>query len=181
SSQRVYVSHYQRIGVLGSIPIVVLAFLLLLFWLLSALPSLAQNGEASAIRYASPTGSGTTCSAVNPCALQTAVDLSVAGDEVRVREGLYTADGLTPALLIGESITIIGGYDINWSEPPDPLLNETILDGQGTGRAVEIAGTIAPTLDGFVIRNGVADQGAGVYNPAGTPTMLNNRIYDNAA
>src|SRR5690606_28744859 len=36
-------------------------------------------------------------------------------------------------------------------------------------------------LDGFVIRNGVADQGAGVYNPAGTPTIRDSRIHDNAA
>ncbi|MDQ1696035.1 MAG: hypothetical protein QOJ03_1388 [Frankiaceae bacterium] len=46
---------------------------------------------AATARYASPSGSGTACTAANPCALQTAISGAAAGDDVNVlaRRGDY--------------------------------------------------------------------------------------------
>ena len=66
-----------------------------------------------------------------------------AGDEVRVAQGTYT-----PTLTLNKTINVSGGYDdANWSASPDPLLNETILDGENVRRVVHIQGNASPTIE----------------------------------
>jgi hypothetical protein len=50
---------------------------------------LAPSAASAAQRYASPTGSGAVCDAVNPCGLTNAVSGATTGDEVIVAPGDY--------------------------------------------------------------------------------------------
>jgi hypothetical protein len=78
---------------------------------------LAPTAASAAIRYASPSGSGTTCSADAPCALQTAVEAASGGDEVVVLGGTYAE---TDALDVSAPIHVHGVK----GEPP-PLISST--------------------------------------------------------
>jgi len=77
---------------------------------LSALPVLgllaAGEAHAAAVRWASPTGSGTACTEAAPCGLETAVEdpAVVDGDEVVVTAGSYSVDQLS----IGDAIELHG-------------------------------------------------------------------------
>jgi hypothetical protein len=52
------------------------------------------SAAAAAPRYASPGGSGSACSQASPCAIQTAVNNAVMGDEVVVAPGNYSPPGM---------------------------------------------------------------------------------------
>ncbi|MCA9921229.1 MAG: right-handed parallel beta-helix repeat-containing protein, partial [Anaerolineales bacterium] len=164
-----------RFGFVGLPPLVALIGLLSLFGLVD----IRSSAALGVIRYVTANGVGTVCSQGVPCALQTAVSQSQSDDEVHVAAGTYITTG-TPLLLLNKTITVTGGYDSsNWSAAPDPQLNQTILDGQTTAQVVRIEGAVNPALEGFEIRNGVAIQGAGIYNQMGAPLIRNNKIYDN--
>jgi hypothetical protein len=49
----------------------------------------AAAPAAAATRYATPAGSGTTCSLVAPCGFETAVESAASGDEIVVASGTY--------------------------------------------------------------------------------------------
>ncbi len=124
--------------------------------------------------------------------VQRAVDVARPGDEIRVAAGVYTGvsarAGITQMVYIDKSVTIRGGYATSNWESPDPKGNLTILDAQGQGRVLYIAGNIHPTVDGFRITGGDAtglsgdpwrhDAGGGVYiyNAA---AILSNCVIDN--
>jgi hypothetical protein len=62
-----------------------------------ALALLCAGGAQAAQRYASPSGSGTTCSQAAPCELKEAVKKAKANDEVIVESGSYTVtEALAP-------------------------------------------------------------------------------------
>lgn len=67
--------------------------------LLVAAAMLAPPASAQAdVRYASPAGAG-DCSQPNPCSLETAVSVALAGDEIVVASGLYALTAkLTPSV-----------------------------------------------------------------------------------
>jgi hypothetical protein len=72
---------------------------------LLASAALAAPAMAATTYYASPTGSGSTCSESAPCAMTTAVKKAQAGDSVLLGPGTYT---LTSSLLIEEAINFGG-------------------------------------------------------------------------
>lgn len=138
---------------------------------------------AAPVRYVAPGGS---CGAAQPCygTVQAAVDAAVAGDEVRVAEGVYTGvetrDGEVQIVYLSKNITLRGGYDLNsWSY--DPAQNLTTLDAQGLGRVLYITGDIAPTVDGLRITGGQAAEGGGVSISSAIAVLTNNEIYSNTA
>ncbi|MCI0577600.1 MAG: right-handed parallel beta-helix repeat-containing protein [Chloroflexi bacterium] len=138
--------------------------------------------------YVTADATGVACTPAEPCPLQVAANQALDGDEIRVAGGLYdellSIDGFTQTLRLETSITIRGGYtSTNWLAEPDPVANETILDGLGQARVVYIVGPIQPTITGFAIRNGEATEGAGVYHPDanGGAVIEANQIYDNVA
>ncbi|MFZ0545746.1 MAG: right-handed parallel beta-helix repeat-containing protein, partial [Candidatus Promineifilaceae bacterium] len=161
--------------------------------------SLAENGVQSEmaaapeqvtgrILYVTTDGAGTLCSIEQPCDLQTAADESEDGDEIRVAAGVYNdfavTGSTTQTLRLVTSVLIEGGYtSTNWTADPDPVANETILDGNDQVRVVLILGPISPTIRGFSIRSGQAVQGAGIYQPDanGNAVIKNNRIFNNTA
>lgn len=173
------ISLSKRLGYIGLIPVASFTLLIGLLWLLRAMPSLAQTAP-TAIRYASANGSMTSgCTQVAPCTLQRAANLSVNGDEVRVQAGTYFTTTSNPVLQISQNVWVHGGYDQNWNGP-DPDVNQTILDGQSGRRVIFVVAGASPTIEGFYITNGLANQGGGVYD-GGTATIQNNVIYNNSA
>jgi hypothetical protein len=59
------------------------------FITLAATWSISATGEAASY-YASPSGSGTTCSSSSPCSLPTAIGKAVSGDTVIAKNGTYS-------------------------------------------------------------------------------------------
>ncbi|MBX3056187.1 MAG: hypothetical protein KF770_06905 [Anaerolineae bacterium] len=172
----------RRFGALTFVPLLAVLALLLLFWHISPIASLAQTpATPTAIRYAAPGGSGTACSQLNPCALQTAVTLADNGDEIRARQGTYTNSPGQPTLAITRSVTILGGFDSDWNGP-DPVLHPTFLESDGTSRVVHHFNSVTAVLDGFHIHGGGSVQfGGGVHIENGQLTIDHSWIYDNVA
>lgn len=167
----------KRFGALTLVPFVAMMALLLLFWHLDPITLFAQTGT---IRYAAPNGSGTTCSQANPCALQTAVDISTNGAEIRAARGNY------PSLRISTSITILGSFITPTWSVRDPEFNPSNISGGNNTNAIWIENNITPAdanpvIDGFHIINGAASDGAGIHVESGNPTIQNNWIHDNVA
>ncbi|HDQ74020.1 MAG TPA: hypothetical protein ENN19_18275, partial [Chloroflexi bacterium] len=117
----------------------------------------------------------TVCSSGCDYALvQAAVSAAPEGALVKVAQGVYDPVELT------KTLTLRGGYTTsNWliSRPDE---HPTVLDGGGAAQVVRISDG-DPTVEGFHIQNGAANEGAGVYIAGGEPVLRRNRIYGNAA
>ncbi len=121
------------------------------------------------LRYVATSGAdtGDCTNPASPCrTVQYAVDRTGEGDEVRVATGVYTDTHIRPRLditttgyvtqvvFISKTITLQGGYTMtNWTTP-EPAANPTVLDAQGLGRGIYIAGLISPTVEGLQITGG---------------------------
>jgi hypothetical protein len=143
--------------------------------------------NASATLYVAPDGDDTRdCASIaNRCrTIQRAIDMAVQGDTIKAAMGTYT-DTDTAALgflaSITKTITLKGGYEPNFVEPPYPSTNPTILDAQGFGRVLAI-NNAGPTIDGFIITGGKGDfSGGGIKIENGSPIIKNNLIMGNDA
>jgi hypothetical protein len=138
-----------------------------------------------------------------PCrSVQYAVDEALPYEQIRVAAGLYTGVQARPAppdyegpavitqvVYLSKTLSLQGGYTLtNWAEP-DPEANPTILDAQGQGRVLLIAGTISPTVEGLRLTGGDAtglsgalywnDSGGGVYVHTAIATISGCVIYNN--
>jgi len=116
--------------------------------------------------------------------IQGAIDLAVEGDIIKVASGTYT-DSATATLgyllSITKTITLRGGYEIDFAEPPVPSTHLTTLDAQGLGRVLVI-GNAGPTIEGFIITGGNGDfSGGGIKVENGSPVIKNNTIIGNNA
>lgn len=171
-------------------------------------------GQATSIKanpglhYVAPGGN---CGSASPCYgnIQEAVDAASSGDEIRVAAGTYTGMQGRPApggykgpatvsqtLYITKTVTVRGGYDAAFTNPPDPESNVTTLNAQNNGRVLFIAGNITPVIEGFHIMGGnagglggsdwtpqgawdIRDAGGGMYVMTTTVTVRNSEIYNN--
>ena len=149
------------------------------------------QADANGIIYVSADGTGNGSSWSNATSrLEYASCLSSGGNtKVWVKSGTYYGDETDPinAFVITRSNKVYGGFSGN--EDPDFDLNDrdlinnaTILDGQGIKRVLFQddffnSGSRA-VWDGFVIQNGMAGSGAGVYLNDYT-TISNCVIRDN--
>lgn len=179
------VVHFRRFGTLTFVPLLAIVALLLLFWHISPIASLAQTPTTpNAIRFAAPGGSTdplSTCPQTEPCALQTAVTYAATGDEIRVQRGDYTNSPDQPTLAITRNVTIIGGFPLDWGDP-DPVLHPSLLESDGSTRVVHHFGGATAVLDGFHIHNGAdVSLGGGIYVETGSLTVDHSWIYDNVA
>jgi VCBS repeat-containing protein len=137
--------------------------------------------------------------------IQAAVD-DAGCTEIKVAEGVYTGVQTRPVPLgyvkpaatllitqvvyISRTVAIQGGYTTtNWTTPY-PLTQPTTLDAGGLGRAIVIAGNIAPTVEGLGLTNGRAaglggdpegDAGGGGYVISATATISNCRVFSNTS
>ncbi len=154
--------------------------------------------SAGSVRYVSPSGinSGDCTNSGNPCAtVQYAVDQAGDGEEIRVAGGTYsgvsTRAGVIQSVYISKPITILGGYPADFSSPPNPDANPTILDAQNQGRVFFITENSTATIDGFQITNGngfgaggpqnFEDNGGGIYIMTATVTLSNSQLVSNIA
>jgi hypothetical protein len=159
--------------------------------LLFTLYTLHDVDATSNIRYVTTDGN---CNGATPCYsdIQTGVDASAAGDEIRVAAGHYTGinnyGGQPQVVYIDRTVTIRGGYSVtNWSIA-DPVANPTILDAQQQGRVLVATGNdVTLTLSGLTIVNGVPtgldpffvfDPG-GIYVSGARLNIENSRILSN--
>jgi parallel beta-helix repeat protein len=141
------------------------------------------------IRYVASDGSldGLCDSIANRCRrVQRALDVADPLDEIRVTWGIYTDTAGTVAT-IDKTVTLLGGYDDSFTFR-DPSTYRSILDAQRHGRVVQISGDITPTVDGFVITGGNANdesrsrgRGGGILSSGASPILQNNVITNNIA
>jgi parallel beta-helix repeat protein len=154
-----------------------------LLWLLYATPLVVRADPGTL--FASATGSGTACTQSNPCTLKTALTQAVDGDTIYVATGAYAETG---GYVLSKSVALYGGWNGAGGGPVvrNPAVYPTTLDGQGQWRVVRITGNISPTLDGFVIANGRAVEGAGIAlypypSMDAEATIRNNLVTNNVA
>ncbi|MEN6521082.1 MAG: right-handed parallel beta-helix repeat-containing protein [Armatimonadota bacterium] len=103
---------------------------------------------------------------------------SADGGEVWVKEGEYPE-----RLSLSPFVYVYGGFcgEEVYEYDRDTGSSGTIIDGQQGGSVVTIA-TAGPTsIDGFTIKNGKAQYGAGIYCNHGFPSIANNTITANTA
>lgn len=157
----------------------------------------------AANRYASTSGSGSTCSIGSPCTLTTAISGMAANDTIYARTGTYAAPTIhmvtgtggnysTFSNYNGETVTITGG----WKPFYDSANSYNKILGTGN-RALTITGS-GTANETFIIDNGShhiwientvitgAIGVAGVYagntgcvSPCGFNTVKNNHIHTN--
>jgi uncharacterized repeat protein (TIGR01451 family) len=166
----------------------------------------AARADATPVHYVASTGtdSGACTNPAQPCrTVQHAMDRAGDGDVIKVAQGTYTgvqrrsaplgyigSGVITQVVYIGKSVTLRGGYTAaNW-ETADPAANPTVLDAQGLGRALFIAGDIGVTIEGLSITGGDAtglgggpllgeNVGGGAYVAADRVALHDNRIFGN--
>ena len=151
------------------------------------------RADENGIIYVSADGEGNGSSWSNATRLlEYASCLSSGGNtKVWVKRGTYYGDETDPdnAFSITSSNKVYGGF--NGDEGPDFDLNErdlvnnaTILDGQGAKRVLNQADFFSSgsraVWDGFIIQNGTAGAGAGIYLNDYT-TISNCVIRDNVS
>ena len=93
-------------------------------------------------------------------------------DTIIVCPGIYYEN-----INIAKNITLSSVYPYDWD-----IVERTIINGDDDGTVVTFAaGGYEPTLTGFTIRNGIADNGGGIYMENSSPTVKYNIITDNYA
>lgn len=109
--------------------------------------------------------------------IQEAIDTAAGGDEIWVAKGTYRG-----TVQLRDGISLLGGFAgtetnrslRNWN------IHSSILDGGNTNRVVNVPSLSLPTrLDGFVIQNGAADFGGGIYSAGGEFISANNLFLQN--
>ena len=189
--------------------VLALAGIIMVLWL-AGRSSPARASLAN--RYVAITGNDTANSCTlpsSPCrTIQHAVDVADAGDSILIASGVYTgvqnrsvppgyfeppvSGVIAQVVYITKTITLRGGYTIDFSEPPHPEANLTTLDALGDGRDIVIAGTISSTIEGLRLTDGDATGlggglgtgaygGGGVYIISATVTLKDNQIFKNHA
>jgi len=109
--------------------------------------------------------------------IEDAMAVVSAGDELWVAEGVYTSAD-DPVVQLAAEASLYGGFNATETElgQRDWQAHPTIIDGEGARRCV--MGAAGATLDGFVLRNGVASSGAGIRAYSVAMTIANNVIVN---
>jgi hypothetical protein len=114
----------------------------------------------------------------------------VAGHQVWVAQGTYSPTvNFAPVLTMVDGVSYYGGFlgdELTVAGRPTPV-GGTFLDGAkgGTPSVHVVVGAGNATLDGFIVRNGVATSGFGggllVDSVTGTMTVINSTFASNTA
>jgi parallel beta-helix repeat protein len=126
--------------------------------------------------WASPTGSGSSCSRWAPCTLTTALSQAPPGGTVRALEGTYSGSvsvgGFTMVAPITSPVRLIGD-------------DGAVIDATGDAFGIGIVGTASgSTVRGFTVKNAgdtgiVVTSGSTASVPAPTPPVSDVTIADN--
>ncbi|MCP4538235.1 MAG: hypothetical protein GY832_13935 [Chloroflexi bacterium] len=115
--------------------------------------------------------------------VQSAVDSSSSPDDVvkvaGVCRGVQKRGVLWQAVFITKTLTIRGGYNDIFTEPPDSDTHPSTLDAVEQGRVVHITGSVTPTLEGLSLTNG--SNNGSVYASGAHPIISNCHIFSNTS
>lgn len=112
--------------------------------------------------------------------VQAAVNAASHGDEIRVAQGTYNE-----SITINRNVALKGGFAGSGADPDErnPDAYPTMLDGNQQGSVIRLL--FNPdnrmVIEGFIIQNGLARQGAGISGSGGSPIIRNNVIRNNTA
>lgn len=118
--------------------------------------------------------------------IQEAINSTRSGDTIQVAQGTYL-ENIT--IETSKSFTLQGGWDSRFISRNDSC-SLTVIDGKGSGSSIHIQAepdvAIELTIEGFTIRNGIAERGAGIrvvsYRGSKITLLLNNNfITENTA
>ena len=107
--------------------------------------------------------------------IQEGIDAANEGDTLLVQPGEYVEN----IDYIGKNIVVASLY-LTTGNPE--FITSTIIDGDSSGSVVTFEGGEDTTavITGFTIRNGYAEEGAGIYCANSSPTIRRNIICDNS-
>ena len=112
--------------------------------------------------------------------IQAALNGAQSGDHVWVAAGVYVEK-----ITLKDGVALYGGFVGNETlrSERDLLKNETVIDGNSSGTVVTspAGATQITRIDGFTVRNGMAQFGAGIRCQDSSPTIANNTITGNSA
>jgi hypothetical protein len=105
---------------------------------------------------------------------QEGINTANAGDTVWVAKGTYRP-AYDSSFSMKEGVKILGGFLNNHSDVTqrDPSINPTILKGNNSNVVMNQNLTNAALIDGFIITNGKAVNGAGMRNAEAAPIVSN--------
>ncbi len=128
---------------------------------------------------ASPEGNSGTTPESPFNTIQSAESAAFGGDEIHVRQGIYSlAD--TGTVTLEDGVYLRGGYDNGWNQGTGTLT--TIISGEGSVQCmygIDLSPTT--TIEGFTIQNGSATDGGGLYLTNSSPTVKNFFFVSNNA
>jgi len=138
----------------------------------------AGFGNLPAAPYTSPQTAAATVGA--------AMSVSAAGDTIRVAGRADSPLGYGENFTLRAGVALLGGYSVDGNDPAftvrDADVHVSVLDGTSSGTVVTIAAGAdrSTVIDGFVIREGLAGRGGGIYANGASPTIRGNTFYLNA-
>lgn len=131
--------------------------------------------------FATPDGTGNTCSQASPCSLSTALSTAVDFDTVYMGAGNYTSDEYEVAF-IESSITLLGGWDATTTTSlvRNPDIYVSVIDGEDTRGGIMIEDDNSVVIDGVTISNAKTDEsGAGLFVENSNLLTLKNIEFSN--
>ena len=142
---------------------------------------LILSATSASVIYVKPTGSDVNSGlswSLAKKTVQAGINAALYADEVWVSSGTYTG-----CVTMQSSVSLYGGFvgtetnrDMrNWKD------NRTILDGNKTGSVITVPEGSSSTIDGFIIRNGKAEQGGGIRLIKAWARIEHNVIENNEA
>jgi len=162
--------------------------------------------QATYVLYVRPaaSGSGDCSSWENACTLQTALAITIEGDEIWVAEGIHlptTGADRSATFRLWYGVALYGGFaghetgreQRNWEEHETILSGDIGVTGDNGDNSYHVVSgrsdiDARATLDGFIITGGNANgdgwddgSGGGMFNRASSPTLTNVTFSNNSA
>lgn len=117
--------------------------------------------------------------------IQNAVDEAANGSTIKVAAGNYAHinnyGNRKQSVYIAKSLSLIGGYDLQFSDPPNATENISTLDAMAKGDGIVVNGFNKVNIEGFTIINTHSEPfkpGGGVVILNGFAILENNFIVD---
>ncbi|MBN2002813.1 MAG: right-handed parallel beta-helix repeat-containing protein [Anaerolineae bacterium] len=164
----------------------------------------AAPSDMYGIYYVAP--GGVCGSGYEPCfaEIQFAIDAAdEVTDVIKIAAGVYThtwastavpypgTSLITQVVYLSKTLHVQGGYAVDAWETAYPLTQTSVVDAQGRGRGIVIAGDVMPVFEGLHITGGNAqglkggggshDAGGGGYIITASATISQCYIYGNEA
>lgn len=104
-----------------------------------------------------------------------AIAKATSGNTIKVTQGNYTSAN-AEVVLINKNIRLTGGWDSTFTDQT----GDSVIEGAAARRGVTIIEGVTAYLDHFIIQNGQASAGGGLYNN-GTLELIESRVISNTS